>query len=131
MRVYVRYDIQSRGSGWPACGPCRPAPDGRAIEASANSAVRRVLPPASYAGSVGGMKVSVSVPGEDVRFLDDYAKEQGLDSRSVVVHEAVRLLRSAELGAAYESAWEQWATHGDAEAWDSTVGDGLLDGVPS
>ena len=77
------------------------------------------------------MKVSVSLPGEDVRFLDDYAKEQGLESRSAAVHKAVRLLRSAELGAAYESAWEQWATDGDAEAWDSTVGDGLLDGVPS
>ena len=77
------------------------------------------------------MKVSVSLPGEDVQFLDEYAKEQGLESRSAAVHMAVRLLRSAELGAAYESAWEQWASDGDAELWESTVSDGLTDGAPS
>jgi Arc/MetJ-type ribon-helix-helix transcriptional regulator len=77
------------------------------------------------------MKVSVSLPGEDIRFLDEYAKEQGLESRSAAVHKAVRLLRSAELGAAYESAWEEWATNGDAESWESTVSDGLSDGGPS
>ena len=32
------------------------------------------------------MKVSVSLPGEDVRFLDEYAREQGLESRSAAVH---------------------------------------------
>jgi Arc/MetJ-type ribon-helix-helix transcriptional regulator len=77
------------------------------------------------------MKVSVSLPGEDIRFLDDYAKEQGLESRSAAVHKAVRLLRSAELGAAYESAWEEWATQGEAESWESTVGDGRSDGARS
>jgi len=77
------------------------------------------------------MKVSVSLPGEDIRFLDEYAREQGLDSRSAAVHKAIRLLRSAELGAAYESAWEQWATGGDAGLWESTVSDGLPDGAPS
>ena len=42
------------------------------------------------------MKVSVSLPGEDVQFLDSYAKEQGLDSRSAALHRAIRLLRTAE-----------------------------------
>jgi Arc/MetJ-type ribon-helix-helix transcriptional regulator len=74
------------------------------------------------------MKVSVSLPGEDIQFLDAYAKEQGLESRSAAVHHAVRLLRTAELGAAYESAWGQWSTDRDADAWESTVGDGLTDG---
>ena len=77
------------------------------------------------------MKVSVSLPGEDVQFLDEYAKEQGLESRSAALHKAVRLLRSAELGAAYESAWEQWAADSDAELWESTISDGLTDGAPS
>lgn len=77
------------------------------------------------------MKVSVSLPGEDVLFLDAYAKEEGLESRSAALHRAVRLLRTAELGAAYESAWEQWPAAGDAELWDSTVGDGLPDGASS
>lgn len=71
------------------------------------------------------MKVSVSLPGEDVQFLDEYAKEQGLESRSAALHRAVRLLRTAELGGAYESAWEEWLEGDDAEPWESTTGDGL------
>lgn len=78
-----------------------------------------------------GMKVSVSLPDEDVQFLDEYAQEQGLESRSAALHRAVRLLRTAELGAAYESAWEQWTTDRDAELWDPTVGDGLPGRAPS
>jgi Arc/MetJ-type ribon-helix-helix transcriptional regulator len=71
------------------------------------------------------MKVSVSLPGEDVEFLDDYAKEQGLASRSAALHKAVRLLRAAELGAAYESAWGEWDAGAEASQWESTIGDGL------
>ena len=70
------------------------------------------------------MKVSVSIPDEDVRFLDDYAREQGLDSRSAAVHRAVRLLRTVELAAAYESAWEEWAGS-DAADWEVAAGDGM------
>jgi Arc/MetJ-type ribon-helix-helix transcriptional regulator len=71
------------------------------------------------------MKVSVSLPGEDVQFLDAYAKEQGLESRSAALHRAVRLLRTAELGGTYEAAWEEWAAQNDGPAWESTTGDGL------
>lgn len=71
------------------------------------------------------MKVSVSLPGEDVRFLDEYAREQGLQSRSAAIHKAVRLLRAAELGAAYESAWDEWLAADDAEPWERTAGDGF------
>ena len=71
------------------------------------------------------MKVSVSLPGEDVLFLDEYAKEQGLESRSAALHRAVRLLRTAELGGMYEAAWEEWAAEGDGTLWESTTGDGL------
>jgi Arc/MetJ-type ribon-helix-helix transcriptional regulator len=71
------------------------------------------------------MKVSVSLPGEDVQFLDEYAKEQGLESRSAALHRAVRLLRTAELGGTYEAAWDEWAAGGDATLWESTTGDGL------
>lgn len=71
------------------------------------------------------MKVSVSLPGEDVQFLDEYAKEQGLESRSAALHRAVRLLRTAELGGTYEAAWEEWAAQDDGNLWESTTGDGL------
>jgi Arc/MetJ-type ribon-helix-helix transcriptional regulator len=70
------------------------------------------------------MKLSVSIPDDDVRFLDEYAREQGLDSRSAAVHRAVRLLRTAELGAAYESAWDEWAGC-EADAWEATAADGV------
>ena len=71
------------------------------------------------------MKVSVSLPGEDVQFLDAYAKEQGLESRSAALHRAVRLLRTAELGGTYEAAWGEWTGEGEAELWESTTGDGV------
>ncbi|MFD2471650.1 ribbon-helix-helix domain-containing protein [Amycolatopsis silviterrae] len=71
------------------------------------------------------MKVSVSLPEEDVRFLDDYAKEQGIESRSAALHQAVSSLRARRLMDAYEEAWTSWGESGEAEAWDVVVGDGL------
>ncbi|HUG48070.1 MAG TPA: ribbon-helix-helix domain-containing protein [Candidatus Limnocylindria bacterium] len=71
------------------------------------------------------MKLSVSLPEEDVEFLDDYARERGLESRSSALQKAVRLLRTSELVASYASAWEEWESAGEAQAWDSTTADGL------
>lgn len=70
------------------------------------------------------MKVSVSLPEEDVEFLDAYADSQGFTSRSAVLHKAVRLLRASGLGVAYEDAWKEWTTDGEAELWHATVDDG-------
>ena len=69
------------------------------------------------------MKVSVSLPDEDVEFLDDYAASHGMPSRSAAVHKAVRLLRSSGLGAAYEQAWAEWAADDDSDDWEAVVGD--------
>lgn len=71
------------------------------------------------------MKVSVSLPDEDVEYLDAYASSQGLESRSAALRKAVRLLRASELGAAYEDAWADWADSEDAELWDAATADGL------
>ncbi len=71
------------------------------------------------------MKLSVSLPEEDVEFLDEYSRAKGYDSRSAVVHKAVRLLRSSELGEAYADAWEEWSDSGETVVWDTTVEDGL------
>ncbi len=71
------------------------------------------------------MKVSVSLPDDDVAYLDAYAATQGLDSRSAALHKAVRLLRASELGAAYEEAWTTWAASEDAELWDAVGTDGI------
>ena len=71
------------------------------------------------------MKVSVSLPEEDIDFLDRYAKKEGYESRSAVVHKAVRLLRASGLGAAYEEAWRDWSASGEDQLWESTSADGL------
>ena len=71
------------------------------------------------------MKLSVSLPEEDVEFLDEYAKSLGIPSRSAVVQRAIRLLRASGLGPAYAAAWQEWEADGQAQAWDSVVGDGL------
>ena len=71
------------------------------------------------------MKVSVSLPDEDIEFLDSYAQSQGFRSRSAVLHKAVRLLRGAELAPAYEDAFASWEESEDASDWDSTAGDNL------
>ena len=69
--------------------------------------------------------MSVSLPDEDVEFLDTYAKDHGTGSRSAALHEAVGLLRAAQLADAYEDAWTSWDSSGDAEAWDTALADGL------
>jgi antitoxin MazE9 len=71
------------------------------------------------------MKVSVSLPHEDVEFLDEYARQEGIESRSAVLHKAVRLLRASRLGAAYEEAWRVWDASGEQDLWDATSADGL------
>lgn len=71
------------------------------------------------------MKLSVSLPDDDVEFLDRYAASEKLESRSAAVHKAVRLLRASLLGPAYEDAWAEWARSPDEEPWESVVGDGL------
>jgi Arc/MetJ-type ribon-helix-helix transcriptional regulator len=69
------------------------------------------------------MKLSVSLPDEDIVFLDEYASSKGYRSRSAVLRRAVRLLRSTELGDAYAEAWTEWAESGEAELWESTAAD--------
>lgn len=69
--------------------------------------------------------MSVSLPQEDVEYLDDYARTQGLESRSAAVQKAVRLLRASELGAAYEDAWTDWAESEDGQLWDAVTADGI------
>ena len=71
------------------------------------------------------MKVSLSIPEEDVEFLDAYAKNHGQSSRSAAVQHAIRTLRASELAGDYEAAFAEWIAGDDADAWDTTVSDGL------
>jgi Arc/MetJ-type ribon-helix-helix transcriptional regulator len=73
------------------------------------------------------VKLSVSLPPEDVDTLDEYARSAGLPSRSAALHHAIRLLRSPALEDDYAAAWAEWEESGDRAAWEATAGDGLPD----
>ncbi len=77
------------------------------------------------------MKVSVSLPEEDIQFLDEYGRTVGAPSRSAVLHRAIRLLRATALGSAYSQAWKEWEEEGHLEVWESVAGDGLDPGRSS
>jgi antitoxin MazE9 len=71
------------------------------------------------------MKVSVSLPDDDVAFLDECVLSQGLGSRSAAVQKAVRMMRAAELVDAYAEAFDEWADSDDAGLWDTVASDGI------
>jgi Arc/MetJ-type ribon-helix-helix transcriptional regulator len=71
------------------------------------------------------MKISVSLPEEDVAFLDSYAQEAEGSSRSAAVHHAIALLRTAHLMSDYAQAFDEWIDSGEANVWDAVVADGL------
>jgi hypothetical protein len=71
------------------------------------------------------MKVIVDLAEDDLRFLDRYAKQAGLDSRSAALQKAVRFLRSANLRQGYVDAWKGFDSDGDAALREATVGDGI------
>ena len=73
------------------------------------------------------MKLSISLPEEDIAALDRYAREAGISSRSAAIQRAIRLLAQPELDDAYAAAWQEWETSGDAAAWEETSADGLTD----
>ena len=70
------------------------------------------------------MKLSVSIPDDEIEFIDRYASEHGVDSRSGVVQRALSVLRATELGEDYAAAWDEW-DQSDAAAWEPSVADGL------
>ena len=70
------------------------------------------------------MKLSISLPAEEVGFLDAYARSQGIKSRSGVIQTALRLLRTSELADDYTSAWAEWDEEDDT-TWDRSSRDGL------
>ena len=73
------------------------------------------------------MKLSVSLPDEDVAILDEFARNAGLPSRSAALQHAVRMLRLPDLEQDYEAAWQEWEASGDQAAWDSSAADGTAD----
>jgi Arc/MetJ-type ribon-helix-helix transcriptional regulator len=73
------------------------------------------------------MKLSISLPDEDVAVLDEFAERSGLSSRSAAVRHAIQLLRDPELEQDYAAAWQEWEVSGEQAAWEGTAADGLTD----
>jgi Arc/MetJ-type ribon-helix-helix transcriptional regulator len=73
------------------------------------------------------MKLSISLPDEDVAALDEYARAAGLRSRSAAVQHAIRLLHHHDLDQDYSAAWDEWESAGERAAWETTIADGLAD----
>lgn len=71
------------------------------------------------------MKLSISLPDDDLEFIDEYAAANSIPGRSAVLQQALRLLKEAELERQYEAAMDEWFESGDNEAWDVVTGDGL------
>jgi Arc/MetJ-type ribon-helix-helix transcriptional regulator len=73
------------------------------------------------------VKLSVSLPEDDIAYVDEYARRTRASSRSSVLHRAIDLLRMSEMEDAYATAWDEWAASEDAQLWDRTTGDGIAD----
>lgn len=73
------------------------------------------------------MKLSISLPDDDVAALDAYVKRAGLPSRSAGVQRAVQMLRHPDLEEDYAEAWAQWSADESSAPWESAVGDGVTD----
>lgn len=73
------------------------------------------------------MKLSISLPEEDVATLDEYARAAGLGSRSAALRRAIAMLRLGHLDRDYEAAWREWDAAGEGEAWEAATADGLAD----
>lgn len=72
------------------------------------------------------MKLSVSLPDEQVAYLDEVAAQRG-ESRSRALQRAVAFYHARGLGEQYALAWQEWYESGEAEVWDVTLSDGLDD----
>lgn len=64
------------------------------------------------------MKLSISLPDEECEYLDRCVDDGQYQSRSAVVLRALRLLRSADLGAMYAEAFTEWASSDEGADWD-------------
>lgn len=63
------------------------------------------------------MRVSASLPAEDVEFLDSFRRANGFRSRSSVLHLAIYMLQGAQLTSSYEAAWAEWQDTPESVEW--------------
>lgn len=73
------------------------------------------------------MKLSVSIPADDLARLDRFVQQAGLASRSAAIQRAIRLLDLDGLDQDYAAAWDEWDASGHGQDWDVVSPDGLND----
>ncbi len=66
------------------------------------------------------MKVSINLSEEELAFVDGLVDAGLCRSRSAAIARAIRLLRAADLGLAYDAAHRDWARSEDGLLWDAT-----------
>ena len=71
------------------------------------------------------MKVSISLPDEDLLFVDAEAEAGRFSSRSAAIHAAIRLLRDQPYQDSYSIAWDEWEADGEDVVWERAIADGL------
>ena len=67
-------------------------------------------------------KLSISLPAALMQFIEDYKQAHHCKSRTVVIEEAIELLRQKEL----ENAYREASREVDPD-WEATTMDGLAD----
>lgn len=70
-------------------------------------------------------KLSISLDPPLLEFLTQYQRVHQVRSKSEVLSRALALLREQELEQQYAEAMAQWQSSGEADLWDTVVGDGL------
>jgi hypothetical protein len=76
------------------------------------------------------MMINMSLPEDDIRCIDEGGAQTHVlmrPARSPVVDEAIMMLRSSGMEAAYTATWADWTGSEDAAHWDTTSSDGLAD----
>ena len=71
------------------------------------------------------MKVSISLPEDEVRLLDELVERHKLSTRSAGARRALKALRSEQLAAEYEACFSDPQFGERSDLWDATVADGL------
>ncbi len=65
------------------------------------------------------MKLSVSLPDDECKFLDQCVSDGLYPSRSAVLLRALRLLKNADLGKMYAEAFDEWNLSDEGKQWDA------------
>jgi len=65
------------------------------------------------------MKFSINLPAAEMNFLDNCVETGRYPSRSAVVLDALRLLRSADLEAVYAGAFTEWDKSKEGIDWNA------------